>query len=253
MEESGNKAVSRALKIIELLSRSKMNLRLQQIAQETDLPESTALRLLNTLKATRYVQQDPNTKQYYMTFKIPYLGQLISSKMSIREVVRPYLQNLSETCKESSCLVVEQDSEALYVDYAEGPDNMLKTLHLIGHVAPLHCTGVGKLLLQNYSKSELDFYVEKTGLAPLTSNSISDKEALIRELKKIRTEGWAIDDEECEEGVRCVAAPILDQMGSVIASISVTGPASRITPERVPGIRDHVMKTAAEVSRIYGA
>ena len=250
-KETGNKTLLRALAIIELLSHSKPKLRLQKIAEETGMPEPTALRLLSTLIANKYVQQDPDTKQYFMTFKIPYLGQLISSKMSIRDIARPYLQELSDLCHESSCLVVEQDSEALYVDYAEGPNSMLRTLHLIGKVAPLHCTGVGKILMLNYSEKDIDQYIENIGLTPLTNNSIDNKEELITELKKIRDLGYAIDDEECEEGVRCVAAPIIDQMGSAIASISVTGPVSRMSMPRVEEIKEHLLHAAAKISQIY--
>jgi len=250
-EQINNKSLNRALKIIELLARNKVPMKLKNIAEKTEIPESTVLRVLNTLILNKYAQQDYDTKKYFLTLKFSYIGNLISSQMNIRDVVKPFLVELSEKSNESACLAIEQDSMAVYIDFVDGPDSLLRTLHLIGRAAPLHCTGVGKSLLLNYSGEEINRYIERKGLVPLTENSIKTKEQLILEIEKVRSQGYAVDDEECEEGVRCVAAPVKDYMGKVIASISVTGPSSRLTRKRIKVIKDYVINITEKISPKY--
>jgi len=243
-----NKALDRALRIIELLAHHRGPMKLQVIAEKAKIPESTVLRILNTLIRNKYAQQDSDTKKYFLSLKFSYIGNLISSQLSIRDVVKPFLVELSEKSRESTCLAVEQDSMAVYIDYVDGPDSLLKTLHLIGRAAPLHCTGVGKSLLLNYSAEGLDRYIRNKGLEPLTGHSIKTKERLVQEIEKVKSMGYAIDDEECEDGVRCVAAPVRDYMGKVIASISVTGPKSRLTWERMEVVKDYLMDITDRVT-----
>jgi DNA-binding IclR family transcriptional regulator len=247
-----NKSLDRSLRIIETLANHNGPMKLQRIAETTAIPESTVLRILSTLVVNGFALQDPDTKRYFLTLKLSYLGSRVSSQLNIRDVVRPFLVELSENCHESACLAIEQDLMAVYIDYVEGPDKLLRTLHHIGRMAPLHCTGVGKTLMINFSAKDLDRYTRIKGLTPLTEHSIKSKDLLIVELATIRRTGWAVDDEECEKGVRCIAAPIKDYMDKVIASISVTGPSSRLTDNRLEEIKQHVTASANQISRHYG-
>jgi len=251
VEQVSNKTLTRALRIIELLAHSKKPMQLQGIAEKTGIPESSVLRTLHTLILNKYAHQDTDTKKYFLTLKFSYIGDLISSQMSMRDMVKPYLVTLSEECGESACLAIERDYTAVYIDFVEGPNSLLKTLHHIGRTAPLHCTGVGKCLLLNYSADSIDRYIEKKGLRPFTGNSIREKPQLIREIEKVRSQGYAIDDEECEQGVRCVAAPITDYMEKIIASVSITGPSSRLTKDRIETIKDRVIDAARSISEKY--
>ena len=246
-----NKSLKRSLKIIELLAHNKGPMKLQNIAAKTKIPESTVSRILNTLTLKKYAQQDYDTKKYFLTLKLSYMGNLISSQISIRDIVKPFLDELAAKSKESACLAIEQDCMAVYIDFVDGPDSLLRTLHHIGTAAPLHCTGVGKSLLLNYSGNEIDRYIKEKGLISLTENSIKTKEQLILEIEKVKSQGYAVDDEECEKGVRCVAAPINDYMGKVIASISVTGPSSRLSTNRIEVIKNYVIDTAEKISKKY--
>ena len=242
------KSLDRALKIIETIAYNKTPIRIQDIVKKTKIPESTIFRILNTLIKNKYVIQEPNTKKYFLTFKITYLGNLISSSLNIRDIAKPYLLKLSEKSKESASLVIEQDSQAVYIDFVEGPDKLLKTLSHIGRSAPLHCTAVGKCLLLNYSAEMLQRYIERKGLIKLAKNTITKKEDLIQEIRKVKMQGYAVDSEECEEGVMCVAAPIYDFMGKVIASVSVTGPSTRLTNEYIKKVKDYVIEAAKSIS-----
>ena len=155
---------------------------------------------------------------------------------------------LADRCQESACLAIDQDMMVVYVDVVDGPDNMLKTMQRIGKRAPLHSTGVGKALLIDYSNHEIEHMIKK-GLTPLTPHTITTKEDLIAELEKIRKKGYAIDDEECEIGARCVAAPIWDYTGRVVAGISVSGPVSRMNIEKIEYVQTIIKEIASKASQ----
>jgi len=253
MEGTINKALSRAIRTIEIMAKNKFPMRLQEIANKVGIPESTALRILNTLITYGYAQQDHLSKHYLLTLKISYLGNLVKSSLDIRKIARPYLEELSRVCEESASLVIEQNMEAVYIDFVEGPDKLLRTLALIGRAAPLHTTAVGKCLLLNYSSLDIERYIEIKGLVKLTNNSITSREKLLDELKKVRNNGYAVDNEECEVGVRCVAAPIRDYMDKIIASISITGPTTRLTKDMIEKLKDMVIQTAKKISFHFGS
>ncbi|HBD63967.1 MAG TPA: IclR family transcriptional regulator [Clostridiales bacterium] len=244
-----NQSVEKVLQIIEAMAQSKESLRLQDIAQRVDMPASTALRFLNTLMQCGYARQDAENLRYSLTLKFMHIGSLVSSQISIRDVARPYLANLAQKCNESVCLAIEQDMEIVYIDVIDGPDGMLKITQRIGKLAPIHSTGIGKLMLLNYDLKQLDHIIEKKGLKALTPNTITSKDELLQELDKIKQRGYALDDEECELGARCLSAGIKDYTGKYVAGISVSGPTARMTMEYIEQIKDIVIETADKVSR----
>jgi DNA-binding IclR family transcriptional regulator len=247
-----NLSVAKMFQILEVMAKNKGPMRLQDISTEVQHPASTVLRMLNSLMSIQYIQQDQETLRYSLSFKFCRIGDVVRSQFSIQKMARPYLMELSEICHESACLALEQDMSVVYIDTVEGPDNMLRTLQRIGKVAPMHSTGVGKLLLTNYDRNKLDTFIKIRDLEPLTSKTITTFEGLLVELEKVREQGYALDDEECEIGVRCVAAPIKDYTGNVVACISVSGPTSRINKDRIKEITEKVLKTAEEISNLLG-
>lgn len=247
-----NQSLEKALQIIEVMANSKIPMRLSDISESLSLPASTVLRFLNTLAAFDYVYQDPETLKYRLSLKFCRIGNLVSSQYSIREVVNPYLIKLSEECGESACLAIEDDMSVVYIDSVDGPDSLLRTMQRIGKVAPLHSTGVGKLLLLNYSEERLDEMIERKGLPVLTTNTISTKEELIEELEKIKIQKYALDDEECEIGVKCIAYPLRDYTGKIVASISVSGPTSRMNSVKMHQISKLLEDTSSKISKELG-
>ena len=139
--------------------------------------------------------------------------------------------------------------EVVYTDVVDGPDSMLKIMQRIGKRAPMHSTGIGKLLLLNYSEEQLDEYIAAKGLPALTPNTLVTKQALAAKLEEIRGQGYALDDEECELGARCVAAPVRDYTGRIVAGISISGPISRMTMEHIREVAPVVTGTAAQISK----
>lgn len=247
-----NQSLEKALKIIEYMAESNKPARLQDIADSLKMPASTTLRFLVTLEKNGYVMQDLDSLRYSLTMKLCHLGNQIASQSSIRDIARPYLVELSEKVGESTCLAIEEKSQAIYIEVQSGPDNALKVMQRIGKKAPLHCTGVGKLLLLNYDKEDLKQLADNVGLVQLTAHTLSSYEQLLAELERVRNQKYAIDDEECEIGARCIAAPIYDFTNKVVASISVSGPVSRMTFQKIDFIRQQVTGTAAQISKFMG-
>lgn len=243
-----NQSVERTFQIIEVMAAERGPMRLLDIAEKTHLPASTVLRFLKTLLYYNYVRQDPDTLRYSLSLKFCEIGYMISSQLSIRDIARPYLIELSKKCQESTCLAIEEDMTVLYIDAIDGPDNMLKTFQRIGKRAMLHCTGVGKLLLLNYDNEKLDLLISKYGLPAITPNTITTKEELVAELRKVESNNYALDDEECELGARCLAAPIRDYTKNVIAAISVSGPTNRMTMKKIDDFKECIIDIAGKIS-----
>lgn len=243
-----NQSVEKVLQIIETMAQNREPLRLQDIALKVEMPASTTLRFLNTLMKCGYVHQDSITLRYSLTLKFTYIGSLVSSQISIRDIAHPYLVELSRKCNESVCLGIEQDMEIVYIDVIDGPDGMLKITQRIGKLAPIHSTGIGKLMLLNYDSKQLNQVIAVKGLKALTPNTITSKEELLKELEKIKNQGYALDNEECELGARCLSVGIKDYTGKYVAGISVSGPTTRMTMEYISNIKNIVKETADRIS-----
>ncbi len=247
-----NQSVEKVFSIIELLSKNRDPMRLQDMSKELKINASTLVRFLATLMKCGYVSQEKDSSRYFLTFKICSLAARVSSQLRLREVANPYLKDLSAHCGESVCLAIEQDMSVVYVDVIEGKDQMLRTMNRIGNVAPMHCTGVGKLMLLNYDDAKLNQLIAERGLQKFTENTITTKKDLVAELNTIRRQGYAYDNEECEIGAKCISFPIRDYTGNVIAAISVTGPIFRMTQEYIDSQIPYIRNTALEISKRVG-
>ncbi len=245
-----NQSVEKTMRLVEIMARSGAPRKLQSIAQEANMPASTALRMLNTLLRLGYVNQDPETLKYSLSLKFSYLGELAAKQVSPTSLAHPLLFMLSRRTGECTCFAEKQDDQAVYLDvFSDASDGILTVTRRIGRRAPLYCTGVGKLFLLNDSHEELEHYFERTPIVRYTDRTITTLSGLERELADIRSRGYAVDNEECDRGARCIAAPVRDYTGRVIAGISVTAPALRMTPERMESLVPLVVGTAAQISR----
>ncbi len=228
---SSNQSSDKLLKLLEFLSTQGDPLRLIDIAKALDMNSSTVLRFLTTLINNDYVAQEPETSKYYLTYKLCALGQQIKSHKQLSTTTAPYLQELAKTVGETCCLAINQNNQVVYIDVVESPGQIVKAMQRIGNIAPLHCTGIGKLLLTNYTEEQIDTLVNHVGLAKYTEKTLTTKEALLKELEEVKAKGYAYDNEECEIGTRCISFPIYDYSDKVIAGFSVTGPSIRLNDE----------------------
>lgn len=222
--------IERMMKLLDVLSYYHDPVSLKQLALETDLHPSTAHRILASMAATGFVERaDPGT--YRLGIRLLELGNLVKSRINIRDSAMAPMQQLHERIGESVNLGVRQGDEIVYVERTSSGRSSIRVVHLVGARAPLHVTAAGKLYLAEDSRERLKDYARRTGLPGFTTTSITTLPALEKEIERVRRHGIAYDNEEIEQGLRCVAAPIRDDSGELVAGLSVSAPADRYNPE----------------------
>ena len=246
-----NQSTEKALAVLELLAASKEPMRLGTISERLGLNASTAVRFLNALIHSGYAHKN-DEQRYSLTYKICRLANQVREHTSLQSVTHPWLLELSERYHEALCVSVERDMQMVYIDVVAGSHQTLMSLQQVGNVSPMHCTDNGKLALLNYSDGRLDELIARRGLHRFTQNTLTTKAALKAELAAIRAEDVAYDREECELGIRCIACPIRDHTGAVVAGISITGPAVRMNDEMLAQLREPLHHAAVQISRSIG-
>jgi DNA-binding IclR family transcriptional regulator len=247
-----NQSLRKALQILEGMTKIHTPARLQDIARNLKMPQSTLLRFLNTFIDFGYVGQDPGSSCYYLTLKLAEIGSRARENFPFQSSLSKYVKQISHTFNESASLSIEHDMQMVYVVTEEGPSRMLQTLQRIGRIAPMHATGVGKLHLLNYSDSRLRDLEQKFGFPKFTDHTITSMEALKKELLQVKKQGYAMDNEECEAGVRCIAVPVRNFSGEVVAGISLSAPVTRLDKQRVDEIIVYLKEISAHASKELG-
>ncbi len=245
------KSVDRALHLLEIMADEKREVELKELCKKTHINTTTLYRLLQTLQNRGFVAQNDYTGRYRLGLKLLHLGHAVIDQIELREVVLPFLQELMEKTGETANLVVLDEGEAVYIDKVESPAS-LRMFSRIGKRAPAHATGVGKLLLAALSSEKVTEIMKSKGLCKLTENTITSLENLQRELEKIRKNGFAGDNEECEVGAKCIAAPIRDYTNQVVAAVSISGPSARLSDERLNELAEVIKDAAYKISEKIG-
>ena len=256
-QKPGNlvQTIERVATIFDVMAQSAQGISLKDLSAKVGLPKGTTHRLLSSLAYFGYVRQVSENKNYQLGFKLVELGNRLLDQLDLRAQARPFLIRLCKRTRETVHLVVLDQNEALYIDKVEADEKPggLQMVSRVGSRMPLHCSSVGKVFLAQLSDQELESLIKKKGLKKRTANTISDTDKLKHHLKVIRQKGFAIDDEENEKGIRCVGAPVFNQQGQVIAAISISGPAVRITKKIMQQtLKKEVIQTAADISREFG-
>lgn len=247
--------IERASSILDILGQSPQGISIRELSIKIKLPKGTIHRLLSSLSYFGYVRQDPKTRNYLLGLKLVELGQLLLGQLDLRKEAEPFLRDLAERTKETVHLVFLDRNEIVYIDKVETEQNSsgLKMASRVGLRNPAHSSAVGKVLLAHFPEEELKNFIKEKGLAKRTKNTIIDPTQLKDHLKLVRAQGYAIDDEENEKGIRCVAAPIYNEVGKTVAAISISGPAFRITKKVIQeSLKKEVMETALKVSQRLG-
>lgn len=245
--------IDRVNKLLEILSDASQGLSLGELAKLVNLPKGTTHRLISSLAYFDYVQQDPMDRKYKLGFKLAMLGNQMLNQIDLRKEVRPYLLELAQKSNEIAHLVVLDNSEALYIDKIQLSREGLHMSSKLGYRAPLHCTAVGKVLIASLSETQINRIVEQNGLFARTEHTITETKQFKSHLNGVRKAGYAIDNEEHSEGVRCVAAPIKNMDNEVIAAISVSVPVVRMTlGEAKKTMKNLVMESARKISQQLG-
>lgn len=233
---TSNQSAEKVMLVLEALARQQQPVKLGELAQEMKMNASTLYRFLVALQNTGYVLQHKENGKYELNLKLCYLSDLIKSHFSITSVLHPFVEETSALFQEFAHLGQLERGKLVYVDYADTQTEHSQSLMIrphIGRIAQMHCTSIGKLFLSEYDEQQLDEFIARDGLPSRTSNTLSTKESLVKDLDTIRSYGYALDNEECEIGVRCIAVPIRDYTGKIVAGLSVSAPTTRITSERI--------------------
>lgn len=245
-----NLSLARAMRILEVMSRYRKPARLLDIAKDSGLTSSTAYRFLNSLIECRYVSKDEESQTYRLTLKLASIGYTSRQNYQITGNLQSCVDRISNHFNESASLCIEDNMQVVYVATHEGPNRMLSTLSRIGKIAPMHCTGTGKILLTEYSDDKLQELESKIGFERFTEKTVCDLASLKNLLSQIRNQGYAWDDEECELGAKCLAVPVRDYTGKIVASLSISCPIQRF-PEEKSAIA-YMKDVALEASRELG-
>ncbi len=247
--KGGVQSLNRALDILETLALQPEGLTLTELSHRVGLHKSTVHRLLSTLATRNYVEFSGAGCR--LGLRVADLGSRLLNSMELRTESAPLLRQLSHRLQRVVHLAVIDEGEVVYLDKVE-PVESIRLYSSIGRRAPFHCTGLGKILAAHRSDDEVVAWVKQHGLPQKTAHTITDLDALQAELRRSRERGYAFDEVEHEENVRCVAAPIRDYRGLVIAGISVTGRADEFTRELAEAAADEVVAVAREISRRMG-
>ena len=245
-------SVLRAAKLLECFSLEKPALTNSQLAKMLGLHKSTITRLVYSLVEAGFLRRDPKTGEYSLTYRLFRIGSVYINQIGFRSEARPLLAELAASIQETVHLAVLNDFEVFYIDKVEGAQSV-GMMSRIGNKSPAYCTGVGKILLAFLDGNDLERYLRTVELKRFTPNTIINPEELKLHLQRIRRQGYTIDDSEHEADIKCVAAPLYDTSGKVVASISIAGPGFRINRQRIEKeLLPAVVGTARNISERLG-
>jgi len=241
-------AVERALNILEAAANRRDGLTNSEISHKLGIPKSSASYILRTLERRGYLRRDVENGRYRLGLKILSLGGDARANLDLAEVALPFMQALQERIHLTIHLAVLDQGEAVYIEKVEAP-GFFKVNTWVGRRMFLHSTSVGKCLLAWLPKPEVETLLRQQGMKKRTPKTISSLPKLLADLERVRDQGHAIDDEENSLGARCVGAPIFDAMGTVTASLGVSGTLTQMDEANLPRIMDALKETARRISR----
>ncbi|WP_080848344.1 IclR family transcriptional regulator [Cytobacillus gottheilii] len=245
-------SLERALTLLNVLSEYPNGIQITRLSEQVGLSKSTVHRLLSTLIDMNYVIKDVETDKYKIGYQVIYISRNVLNNIDLIPISKPFLKKLSSDVNETIHLCMEDKGEVVYIDKIES-NQTIRMYSRIGSRAPMYCTGVGKVLLSGKNELQFEEVAAKTDFITRTENTIRSREELKREVETIRGQGYALDNIENEEGIRCIAAPIYDYTGKIIASFSISGPSSRITMERInEELKHKIQETSMNISKQLG-
>lgn len=251
MAERLIQSIERAADVLELFLASDQELSVKAISEKVGLSKSTVHGIIKTLEYRGYLQQNPDDLKYKLGMKLFELGNMVINHLDLGKVARPIIKDLVEELMETVHLVIFERGEVIYIEKLDGP-RALRIYSQVGKRAPIHCTGVGKAILAFQEEEETERLLSNTVLESFTEYTVTDKEDLKEQLQIVRELGYSIDDEEIELGLKCIAAPIFDHQGKVIAAISCASPKIRLNEEKLAEVIKGIKQAAASISQNMG-
>jgi DNA-binding IclR family transcriptional regulator len=245
-------SLQHGLQILDMFERERPEIGIGEMAEQLGLHRSTTSRLAATLAAAGYLQPAGEPGRYRLSGRLAALGELAASGADVRRTALPYLRDLVQGLGETGHLGVLEGTEAVTIGVVDGWQTV-RMHSWVGKRSPAHCSSMGKALLAGLPAAELAARYPGRRLEARTDRTITDTRELTTHLAEVRNHGYAVDRQELEPHLCCVAGPVFDRTGTVVASISVSGPDSRIDDTTIPAIAAAVCRTASEISARLGA
>ncbi|MDO5516104.1 MAG: IclR family transcriptional regulator [Clostridium sp.] len=250
MAEKGVQVIDRVFDILELLVLEGKGLGVTEIAKRLELSKSTVHRILNGIANRGYLEKSEDGI-YSLGIQFVELASRRLNNVELVTEARPYLSELTSIVKQSSHLAILDESDAVYIDKVELVRN-LRLYSQIGKRIPIYCSGLGKSLLLDKDDSDILERFEKCRIDKLTKKTKIHSQDYLQEIRQSRKNGYTVDDEEHDEGIRCIAAPVYDYRGKIVAAISVAGPCDVIAKDKEENLSDLVKKYALLISKRLG-
>lgn len=245
-------AVSHALDLLEQFHGEIDELGVTELSKRLKLHKNNVFRLLATLESRSYIEQNKVTENYRLGLKTLELGQTFIKQMGLLRQSKPVLETLVETCNETTYVSILKDFNIVYLDIVE-TSMTVRVVPRVGSRLPAYCTAAGKVQIAYMSEEELEIFLHTKELKGFTPNTITDRDVLKKQLKQIAEQGYALDDEELDIGVKCVSAPIRDYTRRIIGAVSISGPSMRFSDERINNeLVPLILKAGEEISAKLG-
>ena len=244
-------SLSRGLDLLTTVADAGRPLSLVELNEVVPIDRSSVFRLANTLRMHGFLEQSPTSKRYTLGPAVLRLSGQLRATSSLPQVARPHVVELADQTGETAHLAVRQDARAVFVDH-ELTEHAVGVSTRTGRAEPLHSTALGKALLADHDRKSL---AELLGPGPLPTNTtrtIRSIATLAKACSEAQRHGFAVDDEEYHLGVRCVASPIRDSHGAIVAAIGISAPTSRLPKRRLGHVAEQVKAQAAQISRKLG-
>lgn len=244
------KSTIKVFQVLETLCQGK-SAGVSELSKQLDIKPSSMHRFLSVLTKLDYVQKNEATGKYFATLKIFQLGVSVRNKLSLISIARPYMEELGEMLNETVNIAVFAQNNVVVIDRVQSPET-LRTNIIVGQHLPAYCTAFGKVFLAAMSAKELEQYLKTVTLEPITRQTFITAKALREEIHKIAKDGYAIDNRELDDNIRCLASPIRDESGKVVAALSISGPTSRVKMVRLKTYTKSIKDITMEISQKLG-
>jgi IclR family KDG regulon transcriptional repressor len=244
-------SVQHALDILNLFEGSKSELGNAEIAKLLDKDPGTVAGLIYTLRLNNYLDQNPANRKYRLGLKLAERAAVLLNQLDLRKIATPYLENLREWSGESINLAIRDHQEVVYIERLFG-NHALGIRSELGKRAPLHSTALGKALLAYMEPQNAGAILAEYNFFPVTPHTVTNLQQFQDELVRTRAKGFALDEQENELGGRCLAAPVFNNNGVVVAAVSMSVPLQRLPEEKIQEYGKKIFETAGEISRKLG-
>lgn len=247
-KNASNQSIEKMFRIIETMAFTGKPMRLNEIADQSEVSSSTAMRILNAMIENGYAQQNQETYLYSLSYKFMELGNSYRENLSINQVMHPYLQEITRRTGVSCAISVRNNFHITYIDEVVSTRQMLRVHHYLGKSFQMYVTACGKVFLSDFSRAELNRYFQQEKLTALTPKTLCTRESLEQDLIQIRKQGYAVNNEEAALGMRCIAFPLRNSRKELFAVLSISGTVYQIPSDMIPALAETIQSILEKFS-----